>query len=313
MFLLRPSDEVNEIIGYFLAVLSGERGISLHAVTALSNHIHEVLTDPRRKIIDFLRDFHSLVARHTNARFGDFENLWASAPTSRIRCAKPEDVIDKMAYTAANPVSSFLVKFRKSWPGLQMAWPAPPRKFKRPFGFLREETGRWPEEATLTMTRPPGYDDLDDAELAELLAFCTGAKEDMAREKAAKESIPFVGRRAVRRQSRYARPRTREPRFERSPRHACKDKWLRIDVSWPTSSGSPSTRTPTGAAAAARPTSSSRMAPTFSASSTTSWSRRHHIESAKFAPGPARQSASPGRGASGCGYRAIVNARIGAS
>jgi putative transposase len=229
MFLLRPSDEVNEIIGYFLAVLSGEKGISLHAVTALSNHMHEVLTDPRCEIINFLRELHSLVARHINARFGDFENLWASAPTSRIRCAKPGDVIDKMAYTAANPVSSFLVKFRKSWPGLQMAWPAPPRTFKRPFGFLRDKTGRWPEEATLTMTRPPGYDDLDDAELAELLAFCTGAKEDMAREKAEKEGIPFVGRRAIRRQSRYARPRTREPRFERSPRHACKDKWLRIE------------------------------------------------------------------------------------
>jgi putative transposase len=27
MFLLRPSDEVNEIIGYFLAVLSAEKGI----------------------------------------------------------------------------------------------------------------------------------------------------------------------------------------------------------------------------------------------------------------------------------------------
>jgi hypothetical protein len=229
MFLLRPSDEVNEIVGYFLAVLSAERGILLRAATALSNHTHKVATDPRGQIVNLLRDFHSFVARHLNARFGDFENVWSSEPTSRIHCAQPEDVIDKMAYMAANPVTSFLVKFRKSWPGLQMAWPAPPRTFKRPFGFLRDDTGRWPEGATLTMTRPPGFDEMDDAELADLLAFCTGVKEDIAREKAEREGIPFVGRRAIRRQSRYSRPRTREPRFERSPRHACKNKWLRIE------------------------------------------------------------------------------------
>jgi hypothetical protein len=52
MFLLRPSDEVNEIVGYFLAVLSKERGLLLHAITALSNHTHEVLTDPRGQIVN---------------------------------------------------------------------------------------------------------------------------------------------------------------------------------------------------------------------------------------------------------------------
>jgi hypothetical protein len=100
---------------------------------------------------------------------------------------------------------------------------------KRPKGFLDEDSGRWPEEVTLTMSRPPGHDDLSDEELAARIARATEAREEAARQKAATRGIRFLGRRTLRRQSRRAAPRTREPRFGISPRHACKDKWMRIE------------------------------------------------------------------------------------
>jgi REP element-mobilizing transposase RayT len=231
MLLLRPSERVNEIIGYLLAVFSQKYNIKIHAVCALSNHAHTAGSDPDGRIVDFTRDFHSLVARHINAVFGDFENLWSTEQTSLVRLAEAGDIVDKIAYTMANPVSSFLVMHGRSWPGLRLAWSAgvKPKVFRRPVGFLRPDTGRWPETATLELARPPGHDELSDDELSALLSEAIEAKEEEARQEAAAEGIRFLGRSNVRRQSRHARPKTREPRFGISPRHACKNKWLRIE------------------------------------------------------------------------------------
>jgi putative transposase len=231
MLLLRPGERVNQIIGYLLAVLSQKYGILIHAVCALSNHAHQASSDPDGRIADFTRDFHSLVARHINAVFGDFENLWSTEQTSLVRLAEAGDIVDKIAYTMANPVSSFLVMYGRSWPGLRLAWSAgaKPKVFRRPVGFLRPNTGRWPESATLELARPPGHDELSDDELSALLAEAIEAKEEEARQEAAAENIRFLGRRTVRRQRRHSRPKTHEPRFGISPRHACKNKWLRIE------------------------------------------------------------------------------------
>jgi hypothetical protein len=54
-------------------------------------------------------------------------------------------------------------------------------------------------------------------------------RETLGPDSSAKRGIRFLGRRNIRRQSRHASPRTREPHFDISPRHACKDKWLRIE------------------------------------------------------------------------------------
>jgi hypothetical protein len=106
---------------------------------------------------------------------------------------------------------------------------AKPKVFRRPVGFLRSDTGRWPETATLELVRPPGHDELSDDELSALLAEAIEAKEEAARQEAAAKNIRFLGRRNVGRQPRHTRPKTREPRFGISPRHACKNKWLRIE------------------------------------------------------------------------------------
>jgi hypothetical protein len=227
--LLRPSPRTNQILLYFLAVYVEHHELLLHAATFLGNHGHQVATDPRGAVTDFTRDFHSFVARHLNAVHGDFENLWSTAQTSLVRLAGGDEVIDKIAYTMANPVSSFLVTEGRLWPGVRRAWPAPPLVIKRPKGFLDEDSGRWPEEVTLTMSRPPGHDDLSDEELAARIARATEAREEAARKKATERGIRFLGRRNIRRQSRRASPRTREPHFGISPRHACKDEWMRIE------------------------------------------------------------------------------------
>lgn len=232
-FLLRPSEETDEIFLYLLAVFVVQYGLLAHAITCLSNHYHFVATDPRGRIADFTRDFHAFVARHVNAIHAEFENLWATTQTNLVRLRGGIDIVDKIAYTMANPVLSYLVEEGSSWPGVRRAWPAPPMVIKRPEGFfdvVGEGSCRWPEEITLEMARPPVFDDLSDPELAEIIALSIEAKEEVGRRTAAAKGIPFVGRETILRQSRHATPSGYEPHFGIVPRVACKDEWRRKET-----------------------------------------------------------------------------------
>jgi len=231
LFLLKPSKRTNQIVTYVLAVLCERYGIALHSVVALSNHWHLCLTDVNGRVVEFTRDCHALIARHINAAHGDFDNLWSSQQTSHVHCETPDDLVRKIAYCMANPVQARLVREGRHWPGLRRAWPAKPLTVKRPHGFFRDSAagGLWPETAVLTMARPPGYDDLDDEELAALIDQTVAEREGQLRRAADEAGLPFLGRRAVRKASRYAAPSSPDRRFRMSPRVACRDKWARIE------------------------------------------------------------------------------------
>ncbi len=231
VFLLRPSKRTNQLVGYVLAVMQKKWGIQIHAVIVMSNHWHVVLTDPDGRVVEFQRDCHQFIARALNAQHGEFEAVWASTPGSRVECETPSDMIDKIAYTMGNPVEAGLVRFGHSWPGLRRAWPSKPATFARPKRFFRarEDGGTWPDEATLELSRPPGYEELDDDELATVIARAIETHEQSFRDKYDAEERPFLGRHRVLTQSRHDRPRNREPRFRVSPKVACRDKWRRIE------------------------------------------------------------------------------------
>jgi len=230
-FLLRPDKRTTQLVGYVLAVISAKWRIRIIAAVTLSNHWHVVLADDHGTIVEFQRDCHSFIARGLNACHGEFEAVWSSSAPSLVACEQPEDVIQKVAYTMANPVAAGLVMHGSSWPGLRMAWPARPKTFARPAYFFAgaEAGGAWPESATLELHRPPGHDELADDELAAVVDGAIRRREDSIREEFLREGRRFLGRRDVLRQSRHARPRTREPRGGNSPRVACTDKWRRIE------------------------------------------------------------------------------------
>ena len=231
VFLLRPSRRTNQIVGYVVAVMQKRWNIKVHAIDVMSNHWHLCLTDADRNVVDFQRDCHQFIARALNAHCGEFESVWASAQSSRVECEEPDDLIEKIAYTMANPVKAGLVRYGKSWPGLRRAWPSKPLVIRRPTKFFRgpDQGGSWPDEAVLELSRPPGYEELSDDELAAVITTAIDEHEERYRSKYDAEKRPFLGRRNVLRQSRHDRPRTREPRFAISPKVACRDKWRRIE------------------------------------------------------------------------------------
>ena len=119
-FRLRPSDETTEILAYCLGLATEKTGILLHAVCFMSNHHHMVVTDPLGQLPDFLRELHRLTAKAMNAAQGQWENLWSAEPCSAVLLADDEDIIDKIAYVAVNPVAAGLVSRPEEWPGLSL-------------------------------------------------------------------------------------------------------------------------------------------------------------------------------------------------
>jgi len=230
-FLLRPEKRTNQLVGYVLATMADKWDIRLFAVVVMSNHWHVVLGDDQGNIVEFQRDCHSFIARALNASHGEFEAVWSSAPPSRVSAEQPEDLIEQIAYTMANPTAAGLVMYGSSWPGLRAAWPAKEKSFKRPTKFFRgqEKGGSWPKTATLTMSRPDGYDELSDDELAATIEGRVFEREERTRVQFKREGRRFLGRRGVLRQSRHARPTSKEDRVGISPSVACKDKWRRIE------------------------------------------------------------------------------------
>ncbi len=230
-FLLRPGPTTNNIVGYVLAVMQAKWNLSVIAVVAMSNHWHVVVWDPDGKVVEFQRDCHHFITEGLKANVGGVEPVWSSGAPSRVECEQPEDVIHRVAYCMANPVEAGLVAYGSRWPGLRRAWPSKPKVFKRPLKYFRgeEKGGAWPAQARLELSRPPGFDELSDDELAGLVEGAVEEREQTFRDQRAKSGKPFMGRRAVLRQSRHSRPRSREQGPSLSPTVACRDKWRRIE------------------------------------------------------------------------------------
>jgi hypothetical protein len=104
----------------------------------MSNHHHLVVTDERGVLPDFLRELHRLTAKAMNASQGQWENLWSAEPCSAVRLVTDDDVIDKIAYVAANPVAAGLVERPERWPGF-IAWGNQSIRVERPAAYFSEE------------------------------------------------------------------------------------------------------------------------------------------------------------------------------
>jgi REP element-mobilizing transposase RayT len=224
-FFLRPSEAVNQIVAYVLAVAAKRYGVQVHAFCVLSNHLHLVVTDPHARLPAFQQFLASFVARAINASLGRWETFWAPNSYSAVVLGSPDDVIAKAAYTLANPVAAALVQAGHLWPGL---WSRPDDigttiRVRRPDHFFDEE-GFLPEYVDLELVVPAGFSST--REFRERLQAELSRQEQVARA----ENPTFLGATRVRAQSPLGRPRPGEPRRQLSPRVAARDKWKRLEL-----------------------------------------------------------------------------------
>ena len=216
-FLLRPSRATNENVKFCLGLAAERTGVVLHAVCVMSNHWHGVVTDPEARLPEFIECFHKLLAKAQNALLGRWENLWSSDKTSVVLLTSEHDVLDKMAYTLANPTTAGLVKCPEEWPGLISARFGEQSETEMPDTFF-DDDGDLPDSSELQIVRPQIFRSLSDDELYARLRDDVAARVRAARAEMTRRGASFRGRESILRQSFDASPKTEAPRRNVSPR-----------------------------------------------------------------------------------------------
>ncbi|PRQ04073.1 hypothetical protein ENSA5_11210 [Enhygromyxa salina] len=231
MFLApgRAPDEIVNFIGYCLAYTAAKFGVQIHAAVMMSDHYHIDLTDPRGDLVPWKQLFNSLIARGINAQRGRFDSVWSGdGPCDTCR-PNDDETFKDLVYTIANPVDAGLVKWARLWPGFTTAdWRfGETRTFKRPEGLF-DPDGNMPEEAALTLVRPPIFSELDDDALYDKLAAAVRDVELEIQADFRAQSRRFMGPRKLARQHWNRVAMSFEERFTVAPKVAASSVWRRL-------------------------------------------------------------------------------------
>ncbi|MCC6621116.1 MAG: hypothetical protein IT385_07665 [Deltaproteobacteria bacterium] len=156
---LPPTEETAGAIAVALYDAAERYRVKVVAVSVPNNHMHLVVYDELGLVSEFMRDVNSVVARFGNARDG--VKGWGFWDRQQVVCVALGDarsVVDKVAYTMANPVTSFLVERLEEWPGLNTRLEDLGRwrgtVHRRPARFFREG-GRVSEVVEVASELPP--------------------------------------------------------------------------------------------------------------------------------------------------------------
>ena len=230
--LMVPSSEVNQAFLYCLAEAAQLFDIDVHSVVVMSNHYHATVTDKVGNYPQFLARFHRHLAKVLNHLLGRWENFWASEQTSMVRLIQPDDLLDKMVHSFINPVEAGLVRRVRDWPGvcsLQWQLDDEEKKISRPGWFFRQDGGM-PEQVTLRMVRPPGFEHLTLDQWRQQLINQVRSREHELDVEHIEQRRVVLGRSAVLNQSPHSFPKTTRSRRTFRPRIACKSRWHRIEA-----------------------------------------------------------------------------------
>jgi hypothetical protein len=123
----------------------------------MSNHYHAVVFDRYGRYPEFLEHFHKLFARSQNALRGRWEHFWSLEQVCVVKLVGREAVMDKLVYTATNPVQDDLVERVHHWPGVNgtgALLAGRSLRATRPLHFFRPD-GPMPEAVEMGLEIPP--------------------------------------------------------------------------------------------------------------------------------------------------------------
>lgn len=221
--LFRPDAAITQLITYALAVTARRFGIQVHAICAMSTHLHIVATDVSGVLPSFLRSFHRLVALGTKV-IRDWEGpVWGHEATSVVRLVTREAVIEKIVYTMANPVIAGLVARSSDWPGAKVVVDDLGRgslKATRPHVYFDPANEAWPEVAALPITLPPCIDERGAKAFRNNVAAELARAETRASAEMRNRNIPVLGPDRVAEVSPFTRAVSDESPGDRNPTFA---------------------------------------------------------------------------------------------
>jgi len=213
------------IVGFVIATLVKHYELEVNALMVMSTHYHVRFHDPHGNASNYSRDAHSMIARLIIWAFGDDdETLWAPLKNNILEDEMPEGGIDQIGYIMAQPVAAGDVEAVDDWPGVFGRWPNQDQSFPQPRGFFQDDKWfpekltcagnsaiHWAESATLTFTRPRGYDDLSDSDLADAIDDVVKKFVAEAHEKWG-PNHEYPGKAACTKMSRRKRATSKEPK-----------------------------------------------------------------------------------------------------
>lgn len=252
-FLLRPDDVVDQVLTYCLGLAAQRFDIEVFCFVALSNHFHMGIRDPSGQLPRFMELFDALVARALNCHRHRGENLWAPGSYSAVTLADDQDVLNKLVYMICNPCAGDLVARPEQWPGLitlpedlgqrELVARRPTIFFRQPgiddeldataAGKAKRHHGPrdlMPDEVRLRLSRPPGFDDLDDDAFRTLVAERVAERVRELTQLRRRRGRRVLGPRAILRQDPTDSPGSSEPTFGLNPRLACRDRWRMLEL-----------------------------------------------------------------------------------
>ncbi len=222
---LRPDPLTNQIARYCIAWAAMKTGVLIHALVLMSNHEHMVVTDPNALLPDFLREAHRAMAKALNAAQGQWENLWAAKPAGVTLLPTLDDVVDKIAYTAANPVEAGLVELPEQWPGVNDWEPGKVLIVERPLLYFDPRGGSL--AAVKLEIVPPRQVQGDLSDWNERVHEAVETKVKEAQAKIRSAGRKFAGESAVRRRPIRECAASFEPKRELCPAVSARDSLVR--------------------------------------------------------------------------------------
>jgi putative transposase len=226
-FQLLPSALINQIVLYCIAVAARETGVIVHAVCALSNHIHLIVTDPNGMLPKFCYILFKYIGKCVNVHRDRCENLFAGGvQPSYVRLEDEQAIVEKMAYVVTNPVRGCLVPTSAEWPGVNL-WRPGTYKVRKPPVFFRKH-GPMPETLELEIAPVPLGADLAKDAVVEQVAQAIAAREAELRAQHKAAGRTYLGVEGVLAQNPTDTPSSREPRRRVSPLIATRDTGRRV-------------------------------------------------------------------------------------
>lgn len=229
-FLLRPEPLVEQIYLYCLGEAAQRYEITLHGYIAMSNHQHLVARDNRGNFPEFLAHLHKMIAKAMNRHRDRWENFWATEQPNAVYLVEPCDRFAKLVYLLANPVNGHLVDRISDWPGaisLGLHLWGGFKTVKRPLGYFRAD-GNMPDEVTIRIERPDGFENLSEAEWVAMLRSAMRREEERAREVRRAAGHGVLTRRRILTTDPKESPTTVDRRRTLRPNVACLNEERRI-------------------------------------------------------------------------------------
>ncbi|MFT5433417.1 MAG: putative transposase [Myxococcota bacterium] len=193
-FRLRPCAFLVQLFVFVLFYYAKKYDIGVVGYCCQSNHYHMVIVDRSGRLPEFARDFNAFIARALNAKHKIRDSLWSGDGLSAIALVTPEEVVRKLAYTAANPVAAGAVRFGRDWPGPRShaGYFCRTTTSRRPEFFVRSSS-KMPVLVEHKLVVPPTHAHLTPDQFSGIVGQAIGKAETAARQERDASGLGFLG------------------------------------------------------------------------------------------------------------------------